>query len=140
MGMYTGLRFKVHVKEKYQKALEKMLEGYTWTEIEGIPKTKDWLMVGRCDFIPWGMLCYMPVEWDDELEKEMNDQHSVYENGIWRVICSLKNYNNEIDYFVHNILSELVDEVYYCESLYEEYPEEPTIYTLEDMRGETCID
>ena len=131
MGMYTGLRFKVHIKEKYQKALEKMLKGRTWTEIEDIPKIKDWLKVSRRDFIPWGDLCDMPYEWDEELEKEMNNQHSVYKNGVWRVICSLKNYENAIDFFVHNILSELVDEIYYCESLYEEFPDEPKIYTLE---------
>ena len=42
----------------------------------------------RSRMIPYGALCYMPNEWDEEPVS--------YNNGEWFLCCSLKDYENTI--------------------------------------------
>ena len=143
MGMYTGLRFKVIVKEKYRDLIQQILceEDETdsltnWRHIKGLPGSREWSMESRCDFIPWGELCYMPDTWEAEYNKL---GHSTYnkDTGEWRIICSLKNYSGEISKFLNWVLAPIVEDVKYIEVLYEEWDEltEAKWYSLKDLKG-----
>ena len=65
----------------------------------------------RSSFIPYGALCYMPNEWDEEPVS--------YNNGEWFLCCSLKDYENTICYFITKVLPIIADS-WDLEELYEE--------------------
>jgi hypothetical protein len=127
MGHYTGLRVKAKIKPEYDvliRALhwcEPISEQSRWERATLISDCyfPDWIKFGRCDFIPFGGMCYMPDDFS-----ESGEQESFYDvdSGIWEFACSLKNYQHEIQYFVENVLKVISEEIFYCESLYEEYP------------------
>ena len=133
MGMYTGLRCKVRIKKVYQKAIKWLhfeptpLKFNRWEDVNSkfyIPGLNEWILgFSRYNFIPFGALCYMPEDFSIS-EDEESFSFFDSENGFWEFCCSLKNYNYEIEWFIKNILVKIVDEVDYCESLYEEYPYE----------------
>lgn len=117
MGMYTGLRFKVTVKPKYRELLENILhsdEFLEWGSYEGTPFTEEWKEYSRSSFIPWGAVCYMPKEWGD------NKNTYDLKTGNWEVVCSLKNYEDTIEYFLDNVLNKVIEKSEYIEVLYEE--------------------
>ena len=116
MGMYTGLYFKALIKEEYREMVDSAISDHDWAAIgEKFPIAKEWAKVGRCKFIPWGALCYMPDDFPDPC-RDMT-------NGVWEVSCSLKNYEGEIQKFVEEVLKPISQEIYECFSLYEEYGE-----------------
>ena len=83
---------------------------------------KRWCEFDRCGRIPFGILAYMPDDFGDRIEKP--DGGSVFneETGSWEFACSLKNYQSEIQFFIPNVLKVISEEIFYCESLYEEFP------------------
>lgn len=146
MGMYTGLRFRVIIKEKYREKLNEILNVpsgfedeepyFEWKHIPGLPGSKYWSRESRCNFIPWGIVDSMPDRWEQEEHRCGNSTFNK-ETGEWRVVCSLKNYNAEISKFLMWVLAPLVEDVKYVEVLYEERDEltEAKWYSLKDLKG-----
>lgn len=126
MGMYTGFRFKGIVKKEYKNLIECLHNSAlccneVWTEvyfcntdIKIEKKILEWSRIGRSDFIPFGRHCYMPASW--------GEQYSNYDpiTGTWKFSCSLKNYENEIETFMTDLLPYLIEDSSLCETLYEE--------------------
>lgn len=113
MGMYTGLRGRIELKdnELTKVILEKDFE---WNEIriayfDNIMSA--WANVGRCRFIPFGAVCYMPDSWGDWFKK--------VEGNTLTFCCSLKDYENEIGTFVTKVLPHIAED-WVLESFYEE--------------------
>ena len=130
--MYTGLRAKLVIKEEFWPAIDMLMDPTTaarWEEVaEAFPQypfLTEWAGVDRCNFIPFGALCYMP--WDD------NDPawERSFENGLWVFQCSLKNYAGEIAYFVETVIPHIVDVRHELYSLYEENEEPEQLYIPE---------
>lgn len=120
MGMYTGLKVHVKIKEEYIPMIEKIM-GANGAEINydvlwdnlGYDFTDTWAKVWRSSSIPYGSTSTIWNEDDPEWQR-------FFENGIWKFQTALKNYENEIDLFLEHVLPEITEECYYVESLYEE--------------------
>jgi len=122
MGMYTGVRARVKVKGPYRRAIEKLHHEGGWDNV-CVRNVEGWLKFFRHDFIPFGGLAYMPGDFQDPFESESTfEGGSKFDGKWWTFSCSLKNYENEIEFFMKNVLCHLVSEVDYCMSLYEEFP------------------
>lgn len=126
MGMYTGVRARVKIKESLRPAITKLHEDCEWREVS-VPNVEGWLNYGRCGLIPFGVLAYMPSDFEDPFETSEDkygsfDGGSMFDGVWWTFSCSLKNYEGEISYFMNNVMLNLVEDVDYCESLYETYP------------------
>ena len=144
MGMYTGLRCKVKIKEEYIAALKELENiDYEWSE-HSIKEFRDFGELPRASFIPCGALAYMPGCWEklkenavdkydtedvDEFKRGLNE-----ESRIWTFQCSLKDYDNEIEYFIKNIIPIISDEVYHLEKLYEEW-ETSILYKMDESKN-----
>lgn len=97
MGMYTGLRFKGIIKEKYREDIELILDGENqWRDCKH-ELFKDYSKVSRSGFIPFGALAYMPDSWEEktELNNIMVDSDGFEryfnkETGLLCFQCSLK--------------------------------------------------
>jgi hypothetical protein len=126
MGMYTGLRAKVKIKPEFRAEITKLHEEGGWENVK-VPNIEIWLKQGRNGFIPFGVLAYMPDGFCEPF-KPRNTEYGTVEGGSnfdgewWIFSCSLKNYNGEIQTFIDKILTNIIEQVEYCESLYEEYP------------------
>ena len=124
MGMYTGLRCKVKLKDKFIPMIETMITNHSWANL-GYDFTDKFNKDSRAIFIPFGALEYMPWNEDDpEWENRV-------ENGIWTFQCSLKDYEDTIRNFFDTILSNIAESSYYIEKLYEEW-DISTIYEISD--------
>lgn len=77
-----------------------------------------WSNLHRCNFIPYGAVCYMPSDW--------GDSHQELTGNVLDFACSLKNYEGEIEWFIENVLP-VIGEAWHLQKLYEE-DETPTIY------------
>jgi hypothetical protein len=124
MGMYTGLRGSVTFKESIADVMKEHMNTETlwqncslWVYV--VDQTgldlKDYQQDARCDFIPKGMVSYMPNDWSD------NDFYWVGNTLFFT--CSLKNYTGTIEHFI-SILP-IVAVSWDLEELYEE-DSEPT--------------
>ena len=110
MGMYTGLKGRVILKEKYKSLADRYdFEWNMW--LAEAPELKGWNDYSRSSMIPYGNLCYIPDSWDKEPVS--------YNNGEWIFCCSLKNYENTIGYFIIKVLPIIADS-WDLEELYEE--------------------
>ena len=120
MGMYTGLRFKAKLKPLVADSFTMLYgirEGSSfWDNLSRIiPISDKWLSVGRKDFIPFGALSYMPSDWDET--------PTGIDGNTWKVCCSLKNYEGEIEVFLSEVLPHLISEPCRTEVLYEVWEE-----------------
>ena len=120
MGLYTGLRFKAKLKPLVADSFTMLYgirEGSSfWDNLSRIiPISDKWLSVGRKDFIPFGALSYMPSDWDET--------PTGIDGNTWKVCCSLKNYEGEIEVFLSEVLPHLISEPCRTEVLYEEWEE-----------------
>lgn len=143
MGMYTGLRCKVKIKEEYMDALKELENiDYEWSE-HSMKEFRDFGELPRASFIPCGGLSYMPYCWKklrdnatdkydtedvDEFKRELNK-----ESRIWTFQCSLKNYDDEIEYFIENIIPMIAEDVLHLEEFYEEW-ETSIIYKMNESK------
>lgn len=134
MGMYTGLRVKVIVKEKYIPMIHCLTKGdvfaedhITWSDyVKLYPFLNNFASKPRANMIPNGVLSYMPDEWEDN--DSFNNNVNLH-TGEWVFKCSLKNYHREIETFLEEVLPEIAIASTHIEYLYEE-DEEGTFYTL----------
>ena len=119
MGMYTGLRVKAKIKEVFLQELEGVLsarDSETWKEPWSVvdfvkfPFVEKFSKMGRSSMIPYGAICYMPGHWEHV---------NTFEGGVWTFCCSLKNYNNEIEFFLNDVLVNIAEWAH-VEKLYEE--------------------
>ena len=116
MGMYTGLRFKAELKPLVADAIRLVYcADDFWESLSRIlPISDRWLNVGRRSFIPFGSVNSMPEDW--EL------LGSVYPiENTWKVCCSLKNYEGEIECFLREVLPYFISEPCRVEYRYEEW-------------------
>lgn len=127
MGMYTGLRFKGIVKEKFRKDFALIALNGNWNEssVEEFLRFSD---NARASFIPCGTLAYMPDEWEQEPYNKYGDGVATdgfvrtwdENTGYWSFQCSLKNYENTIEEFIE-LLPYFIESVEHCEVFYEEW-------------------
>lgn len=116
MGMYTGIRFKGIVKEKFRDKFEDIAMEGNWEDSDDNVFAQ-FGNVSRASFIPCGISAYMPDEWeaDDSFERTYDK-----ETGRWTFNCSLKNYNHTIEEFF-KIVPYFIEEVEHAEVYYEEW-------------------
>lgn len=135
MGMYTGVRCKVIIKEEYREDLNRIFtEGLYWSD-SNIGFISEYGSYSRADFIPRGCLCYMPDEWEDKNENatEGFDRKFNLGAGYWSFQCSLKDYDDTIQTFFDNVLSKIVKSIVHLEVFYEENDYSKS-YKLEDEK------
>lgn len=129
MGMYTGLRVKVTVKEQYRKMVEEINNGASWQDfVERFPFLKDYATQDRAEFIPRGALAYMPDSWEtgyypNEVATDGFDRKIDLETGYWTFQCSLKNRSYEIEQFFLEVLPVIISSSDHIEYFYEEQTE-----------------
>jgi hypothetical protein len=156
MGDYTGLRFEVPLNPLGISLIHRLEHwnnhrGMTinteagrispWAnvaqEFSNLPWVREWADVGRCNFIPYGALSYMAEDWVKEANlKETLGPHTDgawgRERAVgyrWKVCCSLKNYEGEIEHFLRRVMPHLIAEKVTVETLFE-YDNEPTIWNI----------
>lgn len=135
MGMYTGLRFRGHVKPEYRAMIKSVLErDLHWDDwISDYPFIENFANLPRAVMIPFGGLAYMPDEWEDNdnvLTSSFKHQFSM-DTGYWVFNCSLKNYDSEIDVFINEIIPVICESTDWIEEFYEEW-HESNCYELMD--------
>ncbi len=137
MGMYTGLRVKVTVKEDYRQMIQAINEGAEWNDFaEQFPFLTAYAKQVRAESIPRGSLCYMPSSWEtgeypNQVATDGFERYINTETGYWTFQCSLKNYEGEIDQFLKEVLPNIISEAEHIEYLYEEC-DESTMYDYLD--------
>lgn len=119
-----------------------MLEDGEWNNCEH-EILKEYSKVSRSSFIPFGNLVYMPDCWEGEPYYEDQPWDCKATNGFERYFnketgllcfqCSLKNYDDTIEYFLENIVTKICSKLLHCEVLYEE-DEISTLYELSDCK------
>lgn len=138
MGDYTGLRVDVVLKPEFVPVIEYLMSKEIWYDTDQnsdeprwdavarkFPQfrfLKDWSLVSRAEFIPFGALAYMPWGDDDPA------WHRRIEGDRWVFQCSLKNYSQTIEKFLEDVLHLMVKEVNEVYHLYEEN-DEPTYWS-----------
>lgn len=129
MGMYTGLRIKATVKQEYREMIKEIHEGADWSDfVKQFPFLTEYAKQDRAEFIPRGVVCYMPDSWEmgeypNEVATDGFERSIDMETGYWTFQCSLKNYNNEIEQFFKEVLPNLTESAEHIEYLYEEWNE-----------------
>lgn len=127
MGMYTGLRVKVTVKEEYRLMIQDINDEASWSDyVVDFPFIKDYAEQARAEFIPRGMLSYMPDCWEEgtfpnQVATDGFDRDIDLQTGKWTFQCSLKNYNSEIEQFLNEVLPNIISEAEHIEYFYEDY-------------------
>ena len=119
MGMYTSLEFTATIKPKYYPVINR-LEHWrseeadakepwdnTAREFPDLPFLRAWADHDRANFIPFGG------------SSHLHSKHS-FKDGVWAVECSLKNYKDNIEFFLTTVLAEVASDLIECESNYEE--------------------
>jgi hypothetical protein len=143
MGMYTGLRVKVIVKEEYRQMIKEINEGAKWSDFSTqYPFLLDYAKQSRAEFIPRGSLSYMPNHWEtgefpnhkatDGFERNIDMR-----SGLWTFQCSLKNYEGEIEQFLSEVLPHIISEAKHIEYRYEE-DDESTMYEFSEGKITVC--
>ena len=126
MGNYTGLRVNGIVKPEYNDLVENIhSRRYRWSDFNNIEVIKNFSDLPRASMIPNGTSAYMPIDWEDE------GNSFIKETGRWNFQCSLKDYNDEIAYFIDYIIPELFIFTDKIEVLYEDW-EDSKFYKLQN--------
>jgi|GEM_PF-1141135 len=143
MGMYTGLRFKGIIKQEYRDDINDLINNCSeWEDLQ-CDIFKDFSKISRSSFIPFGGLSYMPDLWEEDtglrdkygymITKDTDgfDRKFDKETGLLTFQCSLKNYDDTIEYFLNNILVAICEKSYHIEEFYEE-SNISTMYKIND--------
>lgn len=138
MGTYTGLRIKVVVKEEYREMIEEINSGSEWAEFTTqFPFLERYAQQHRAEFIPRGVLSYMPSHWEEgefpnQGATEGFERNIVMDTGYWTFQCSLKNYEGEIQLFFKDVLGTIISGYEHIE--YQEENSSPKFFELADGR------
>lgn len=137
MGMYTGIRFKGVVKERFRKGFDVIAIDGNWGDFDD-EYFEEFSKIGRSCFIPKGSLSYMPDEWEQNVldengnvilepwdypkKKDVDEFERSYDEqtGKWIFQCSLKNYESEIEQFFE-LVPYFIESIEYLEYFYEEW-------------------
>ncbi|MED1125179.1 hypothetical protein [Bacillus atrophaeus] len=139
MGMYTGLRCKAIIKPEYREEMKHIAEQeYEWSD-SNLDFMKEYGKVSRATFIPRGALAYMPDKWEgppfgrfgDGVPTDGFGRNFDPDTGLWTFQCSLKNYDDTIEYFMDHVLSRISEKVIHLEYYYEEW-DSGIMYDIED--------
>lgn len=144
MGMYTGLRCKIKVKEEFISALKELKElDYEWSK-HSMLEFKEFGKLDRATSIPCGALSYMPHCWK-KLREEAVDEYDTEDvdefkrnfdekSRIWTFQCSSTNYSNEIEHFIKDIIPLITEDIIHLEEFYEEW-ETSIIYKMDEAKN-----
>lgn len=141
MGMYTGIRVKAFVKEEYREMIQAIHDGADWADfVDQFPFLSKYASLDRAEFIPRGVLCYMPSEWEEgdfpnERATDSFERKIDMETGYWTFQCSLKNYEHEIQCFFEEVLPKIIEKAEHIEYYYEEW-DKSQLYGLVDGKIE----
>jgi hypothetical protein len=143
MGMYTSLKVSGKIKPELIPAVREMIEKYRTADREQTinsiwmysnnPKVRNYgLAVGRASFIPNGAVTsYYRCESDDPKSVFYHEKRfDIADDGSWNFVCSLKNYEWEIQDWFEQVVPEIFSE-FVAGYHYEEW-ESPEYYHLED--------
>jgi hypothetical protein len=141
MGMYTGLRFRGYIKPEYRQMIQEILGDYdNWQDrkhwehyIEQFPFLENFATLPRASMIPFGGHAYMPDVWDNKeniVTSSFKRQFDM-ETGYFAFSCSLKNYDDEIDTFISEVIPIMCESTDHIEEFYEEW-HESNLYALKD--------
>lgn len=126
MGTYTGIRFEAKLKPDVADAIniasDRLIRGkinstdqwwFLVCFITDIPADSAFMHDYRRTFIPFGAISYMPDDWIERPDMDCN------EDNIWKVSCSLKNYQGTIEKFVEQVLPYMIEEPCEVETRFE---------------------
>ena len=115
MGMYTGLRGKVEIKDEFVAVVTDFINNNTTSWSDFLPEScEEFYSDPRANFIPFGCVNYMPDDWNYE-------SYPTMEGKVLSFECSLKNYNNTIQSFLNCL--DIIADSWKLEELYEEADE-----------------
>jgi hypothetical protein len=126
MGMYTGLRGDVEFKQSVAEVIKEYFDSdviwkeydlWEWVVKQTYLYLNDFEKDPRSDYIPKGVVCYMPDDW--------GDGDYFWTGNILNFTCSLKNYSSTIQNFIDILPTIAVS--WDLEMLYEEYST-PTVF------------
>lgn len=135
MGMYTGLRCKVIIKEEYREDIEIIVNNYN-SDYEFRNKLKSELLkdfyfnISRATSIPHGNIEICKSTWGDDNKYGFQKFFDI-NTGLLKFECSLKNYDNTIEYFLDNILTKICNKSFHIEVLYSEW-ESSLLYEIKN--------
>ncbi|MBL5768439.1 hypothetical protein [Heyndrickxia sporothermodurans] len=114
--MYTGLRIKVTVKQEFRQIINEINneETYFSEYVEQFSFLDKFAKTRRSDLIPTGTSAYMPTGWltgeyPNEQATDGFDRNIDMNTGLWIFQCCLKNYDNEIDIFLTDVLANIIE-------------------------------
>lgn len=131
MGMYTSYHFKTKLDTRGVEIVKDLnyfnrFKGYSgcaWDKVAekcNFASINSYVEYARRDFIPFGSGGIIPDEWQNDEDDPWNDVIG----NIWEGVCSLKNYEHEIQAFHDLILCEVSEEILISELVYEEFVRE----------------
>lgn len=125
--VYTGLRVKAIVKNDFRQIINEINqeEAYFSEYVERFPFLDKFAKTKRTDMIPTGTSAYMPTGWltEEYPNEKATDgfERSIDMNtGLWTFQCCLKNYDNEIDVFLTEVLTNIIESAEHIERKSEE--------------------
>ena len=132
MGMYTGLRARLIIKEEFWPVVTMLnlsTHSRSWKSVASAfpqyPFLRNWAEVWQSDFIPFGALSYVPWSRDDPAWQRS------FKDGLWVFQCALKNHEGEIEFFVETVLPHITHARVELYSLYEENDEPEQLFIPE---------
>jgi len=129
MGAYTGLRCKIIIKEKYRNEINRLfLNDLNWCNSE-VNLFKEFGNYTNADCIPYGTT-RIPIVWENDAEGF--DLSFNRKSGYLSFQCALKNHDDTIEYFIENILSEIVEIIIHLEVFYEEWSYSKSYKLIDD--------
>lgn len=135
MGMYTGLRCKLIIKEEYREDMDTIVNKFDSTygfrdNLKSELLKHFYFNIPRATSIPHGgvELCF--PTWDEGDAYGFKNSFDI-NTGLLKFECSLKNYEETIEYFLNNILTEICEQSFHIEVLYETW-DNSELYKIED--------
>ncbi|MBG9693203.1 hypothetical protein ABD91_20910 [Lysinibacillus sphaericus] len=117
--MIKGLRVKAIIKEPYREAISLINaeDAYFDEFVDLMPFATDFIKLQRASLIPTGSSAYMPTGWliHDEIATDGFGHVFDIETGYWAFQCCLKNSEKEVDVFLQDVLSQLIESAIHIE-------------------------
>lgn len=129
MGMYTCFLLSCKVKREYHSYIQKLVDGEVeWVDlVQDLPFLERFVNLPRHTMIPFGgMTAYNEDKFGEHF---VNFERYI---GHLSFLCDLKNYSDEIETFIEDVLPHICDKIYICVYWYEEW-DEPKVLTEKDI-------